>query len=95
MPVTDVDAGRLDADEHIIVADLGRIDLLEPQDIGGLAVPVLNDRLHLASRRPDLVVLCCHLLLHGTHELLLIRCSEADSPTVLSTVTVSYKVRKC
>jgi hypothetical protein len=83
MPVTDVDAGRLDADEHIVVADLGRIDLLEPQDIGGHAVLVLNNRPHLASRRPDLVVLCCHLLLYRTHELLLIQCSEADRPPYL------------
>ena len=32
---------------------------LEPQNIGSLAVLVLNDRLHLAYRRPDLRCLSC------------------------------------
>jgi hypothetical protein len=47
-----VHPSRLNADEHIRVADLGPIDLLEPQDVRGLlAVGVLDDRPHPAARR--------------------------------------------
>jgi hypothetical protein len=67
-----MDAGRPNAEEYVALADVRRIDLLEPQDVRGLAVPVLNNRAHLASRRPDLDAVCCQVLFYRTHELLLI-----------------------
>ena len=52
VPVTDVDPSGANADEHVVVADLGPIDLLEPQDVRGLlAVRVLYDSAHRADRR--------------------------------------------
>ena len=40
--------------QHLVVPDLGLVDLREPQDVGR-AVAVLDDRLHRASRRRDVV----------------------------------------
>ena len=47
-PVTDVDGGRMDANEHIVLADLGLADILCGQDLRG-AVLVLDDRLHCGA----------------------------------------------
>ena len=61
VPVADVDAGGADADEHVVLAGGGSGDCRVVQDVGG-AVPVLDDGLHGARVRLDLVVRCCGLL---------------------------------
>jgi len=48
VPITLVDAGCKDADEHIVRANRWSVDLPELQDVGG-AVPVLDNRLHLVT----------------------------------------------
>ena len=68
MPVADVDASRVNADEHVVVADLGPIDLLEPQDVRGLlAVRVLHHSAHRAVRRSGSAGACCPLLTCSCH----------------------------
>jgi hypothetical protein len=45
VPGTPVHAGRTHSQQHLVVARLGPVDLLEPQDVG-LTIDVLDDRLH-------------------------------------------------
>jgi hypothetical protein len=47
MPVTNVNAGGVNANEYVVFADLRQIDLCQPQHVGGvLAVLVLHDGPH-------------------------------------------------
>src|SRR5437899_10786464 len=44
-PISRVDGGRPNSNQHVAVPDLGLVDVPQFQDLGG-AVPLLNDRLH-------------------------------------------------
>jgi hypothetical protein len=46
MPDAPVHAGCEHAQQHLVGSDLGPVDLLEPQDVLGFAVLILDDRRH-------------------------------------------------
>jgi hypothetical protein len=44
-PISRVDGGRPNSNQHLAVPDLGLVDVPQFQDLGG-TVPVLDDRFH-------------------------------------------------
>ena len=52
VPHPAIDTGRVHPQQHLIVSDRRSGALLKPQNIRGLAVAVLNDRLHRRLPRP-------------------------------------------
>jgi hypothetical protein len=57
VPGAPIDAGGADTDEDLSRPDLGRGDLLDAQDLAGLAVFVLDDGLH--GDLPRVSCTCC------------------------------------
>ena len=46
VPVSNEDARRVNVDQHLGGSHCGLLDILEHQDVGTVAVPILDDRLH-------------------------------------------------